>query len=91
VSATGLSSRNYDIRYAPGVLTVFPASAGLIATGSEQAASRYLAALADLFWKTRAMTSAPLDHLEPATVGVGRWWTGTLSVETRDLPPESVR
>jgi len=91
VSATGLSSRNYDIRYAPGVLTVFPASAGLIATGSEQAASRYLSALADLFWKTRAMTSAPLDHLEPATVGVGRWWTGTLSVETRDPPPESVR
>ena len=29
VSATGLSSRNYDIRYAPGVLTVFPASAGV--------------------------------------------------------------
>ncbi len=91
VSASGLASRNYSIRYAPGILTVFPASAGLIATGSEQAASRYLSALADLFWKTRAMTAEPLEHLEPATVGIGRWWTGTLSFETREPPPESVR
>jgi hypothetical protein len=69
VLATGLSSRNYAIQYAPGVLTVLGASPGGLATGSEELAVRYLASLAAVF-RSASSNDAPLSRTDTR-----RWWT----------------
>lgn len=91
VQAQGLTSRNYELRYEAGVLTVLPASAGGVGTGSEESASRYLSALADVFWASRVMGWVPTQRALPAKGTGGRWWTDVVWVETRTPMAHRVR
>ena len=85
VFATGLSSRNYAIQYAPGVLTVLAGSPAGLATGSEELAIPYLASLAAIF-----RTSSP-DDAPPNRTDTRRWWTEAAAFGTAVWPADAER
>ena len=85
VFATGLSSRNYAIQYAPGVLTVLAGSPAGLATGSEELAIPYLASLAAIF-----RTASP-DDAPPNRTDTRRWWTEAAAFGTAVWPADAER